>query len=129
MKKIITIICVLLSVNTYSQTVDEIITIYMIGEWQHVQSIFPNDSVVRYERTFDFRNDSTLYCLMDTSYVALGTWVIKDTVAYLYTVVDGKEILSDMSFVDFIGRDNLFIRKIWGFKPYRKTSYYKRIKH
>ena len=96
MKKILTIICVLLYVNTYSQTVDEIITSYMIGEWQHVQSTFPNDSVVRYERTFDFRNDGTLYCLMDTSYVILGTWMIKDTLSYLYTVVDGKEILSNV---------------------------------
>ena len=114
MKKILTIICVLLYVNTYSQTVDEIITSYMIGEWQHVQSTFPNDSVVRYERTFDFRNDGTLYCLMDTSYVILGTWMIKDTLSYLYTVVDGKEILSNVCFVEFIGTDN-FMKELINF--------------
>lgn len=142
MKKLITLIIIILSNYTYSQFKQDesnsinynvLLQDYIVGKWSHVQSTYPSGNQENYSRTFDLFPDSTWLCssaydINPDSVTSLGYWYIRDTTIYLYTLIDTNIILGDVVKIEHVEDTLMFLKRIWGLPEARKTSMYKRIR-
>lgn len=109
---------------------DSIISTYIVGNWEHVQSVFPSGNVSKYYQEFIFKPDGSGYCIQifesDTIVINVE-WEVKDTCVFLYTVyADGTTKHGDTVFISHLDNDNFFGDKVYGPLELRKTCFYKR---
>ncbi len=105
------------------------ITQGLLGTWEHIVSVYPNDSTATYWYEHTFYADSTARSrkIRDGDIVDMYTiWFVVDTTVYLYTQVDTTLVLSDVVAVVYM-HDNMFsVTKVVGEVNRRKTAVYAR---
>lgn len=126
MKSLIITILTIVTSTVFGQSFDKDLEKILIGNWKHVQSIYFNDSIATYTRTLQFNNDNTVICRTENG-TAKGTWNIVDTNIYLYTKSGFKYELTDISSIDFLDTNKLFITNLIGNTKDLKKSHYIRI--